>query len=120
MRLSAKEVMSIWKEKMAAFPWDEELLDKVIATFDYPPSIDTILYRTADVLSGASKINEDGVLFISAESSITELDISPELYKTCTKAGIITISDISEERCQKVLDIEDYAALTAAMLEVTE
>ena len=119
MRLSAKEVMSIWQERMELFPWDEELLDTVIATFDYPPSIDSILYRTADVLSGASTINEDGVLYISAKSSITELDISPSLYSTCTKAGIITIEDINKDRCQQVLSIEDYAALTAAMLEVT-
>ncbi len=119
MKLTAKEVISIWGEKLQGFPWDEELIDRVIDSFDYAPSIDSVLYRTADVMSGATKINGKEV-HVSAQSSITELNISPELYERCTAAGVVTIEDINKDRCAFAMKFEDYAELTAAMIEVVK
>lgn len=119
MKLTAKDVKSMLGHQMEGFPWDEETVERVLKSFHEPVSMDTIMYRTADVLSGATILVGDDVT-ITSQSSITELDISDELYKRCTKAGVMTLKDIDRERVLSVLSFEDFADLTAAMLKIKE
>ena len=115
MKLFAREVLAECAKQMPAFPRNEELMQQVIDSFDYLPNMDTILYRYSDVLVGNTKIVGQDVI-VSMQSAVTELDLTPEMYKKVTKAGIMTIADINLSRCEKVLSFEDYGVLTAAML----
>lgn len=115
MKLTAPEVMKMYQRDMQGFPWDEELLQTVIDSFDYTPSMDTILYRFSDVINGVTKIMGTDVI-LTSKSAVTELPISYEMYQKVTRAGILTIEDINLERCTQVLTFEDYAELTAAVL----
>lgn len=115
MKLTAAEVIATSRKDMEALVFDPDLLQRVIDSFDYIPTMDSILYRYCDVANGRTKLIGDDVV-ITEDSAVTELPLSPALYQTVTKAGIVTIKDISLERCRNVLSFEDYVELTAGMV----
>lgn len=117
MKLTAIDVIETNRRTMDGLALQPDLLQQVIDSFDYTPTMDTILYRYCDVLNGKTRlVGQDAIL--SRESSITELPLSPDMYKQVTKAGIMTISDINLDRCQGVLSFEDYAELTAHLISL--
>lgn len=117
MKLTAIEVIATEGKKMDAIPFDPDLLQQVIESFDYVPTMDTILYRYCDVANGKTKLVGQDVI-LSSESSVTELPLSPEMYKQITKAGIMTIADINLKRCQGILTFEELAELTAYTIQL--
>lgn len=117
MKLTATEVIAMSKKGMDCIEYNADVLQQVIDSFDYIPNMDTILYRYCDVLTGKTKIVGQDVI-LSEDSAVTELPLSPDMYKKVTKAGIMTIKDVNLERCRSVLTFEDYAELTASMISL--
>lgn len=118
MKLTATDVIASNKKSiLGLIQFDNDLLQQVINSFDYVPTMDTVLYRYCDVVNGNTKLVGQDVI-LSKDSAVTELPLSPEMYHKVTMAGILTIADIDLDRCQGILTFEDYAELTACILSL--
>lgn len=113
MKLTNAEVMEYFAEKMPGLTFDEELLARVINSFDCPVTMDTILNRHNDVLSGRTILNGTHAE-LTPQSSLTELPISKETWESCNRSGIFHIEDIQN------LDLCNLSTLKfEALAEVT-
>lgn len=75
-----------------------------------------VFYRHNDLCAGHSDIDDDGEIICSAQSGVTELDISMETYEACYAAGYLHIEDIDKEDFSG-FSFEVIADLTAAIIK---
>lgn len=117
MKLTSEEVIEYYARMMPGLQFDKEVLDAVIDSFDYPVSMYCILCRHNDVLAGDTVI-DNGMVYLSARSSITELDISNEVVVASNKGCVYRIGDIDKCKPEGMMslteDIVDALNLAAA------
>lgn len=75
-----------------------------------------VFYRHNDLCAGHSDIDDDGTIICSAQSGVTELDISMDTYDACYAAGYLHIEDIDKEDFSG-FSFEVIADLTAAIIK---
>lgn len=138
MRKNAREVREYWSAKRYNFILDAELLDTAVSclTPEELKVLDTgrdrcmesealsewhtylmykVFNRHNDLACGYSRIDTDGELVITENSSITELDISLATMRNCNESLIYRICDIAKEALPS-LTFEAIAEVTAAVL----
>ena len=113
MKLTNAEVVEYFNARTPGLSFDDEVLSRVIDSFDCPVTMETIFNRHNDVLSGRTVLNGTRAQ-ITMRSSITELPITKETLLSCNKSCIFHLEDIMNK------DLCNLSTLTfEALTEVT-
>lgn len=73
-------------------------------------------YRQNDICAGCTDFDDEGNIILSAQSAITELEITLETYQELHELGCIEIDDVKKDEFPQ-LSLESLADLTAAILK---
>lgn len=118
MRLTKEDVIEYFEQKVPGLEFEPEVLDAVLASFEYPVTMDTILNRHNDVVSGRTTLRGMAVT-LSMDSSITELPISKATYESCKRSCILHLCDVNDDDlCSlKTLGFDALAEVTGALMK---
>lgn len=137
MNLYAKAVKDYYHSQSPLYEFNSEVLNDVISSMDekelkvLDPLVESldaaedinvlfvatkIFNRHNDLWSGATKIDDNGDIIISDDSSISELDIEPLTLIDCNRNCIYKIRDV-EAQYLPVLPLEAIADLTGEIVK---
>lgn len=117
MKLTKMDVVEYYAKMNKGLSFDLDVLEQVVDSFPTPVTMDTILNRHNDVITGRTIIS-GGNVFITPRSSVTELDISKQTYDICRHSFVFHIEDINDNELCNLgsMRFDALAELTGAYI----